>query len=112
MASRRTCGSRRRRRAAGPDVALVRRARRINRLLAAEYPDARCELDYRSPFQLLVATVLSAQCTDVRVNQVTPALFAAFPDAAAMAAAPREPPRGRSSAPRASSARRPSRSSS
>ncbi len=73
-----------------PDTALVRRARRINRLLAHEYPDARCELDYRNPFELLVATVLSAQCTDVQVNLVTPGLFAAFPDAEALAAAPRD----------------------
>ena len=72
-----------------PDAALVRRARRINRLLADEYPDARCELDYRNPFELIVATVLSAQCTDVQVNLVTPGLFAAFPDAQALAAAPR-----------------------
>ena len=71
-------------------VGLVRRARRINRTLAEVYPDARCELDFTSPFQLLVATVLSAQCTDVRVNQVTPALFARFPDAAAMASAQRD----------------------
>jgi endonuclease-3 len=75
---------------ARPDAALVRRARRINRILAGEYPDARCELDYRNPFELLVATVLSAQCMDVQVNLVTPALFAAFPDAQALAAAPRE----------------------
>ena len=75
---------------ADPGTALVRRARSINRALAAVYPDARCELDYESPFQLLVATVLSAQCTDVRVNQVTPALFARFPNAGAMASAPRE----------------------
>ncbi len=68
-------------------VALVRRARRINRTLAEVYPDARCELDFRSPLELLVATVLSAQTTDVRVNQVTPVLFAQFPDAAAYAAA-------------------------
>lgn len=73
-----------------PDVALVRRARRINRTLAEVYPDAQCELDFGDAFQLLVATVLSAQCTDVRVNQVTPALFARFPDAPAMASAPRE----------------------
>jgi endonuclease-3 len=53
------------------------------------YPDAHCELDFDGPFQLLCATVLSAQCTDVRVNQVTPALFARFPDAARMASAPR-----------------------
>lgn len=71
-------------------LALVRRARRINRMLGETYPDARCELDFTTPFELLVATVLSAQTTDVRVNQVTPALFAAFPDAAALAEAPRE----------------------
>ena len=51
------------------------------------YPDARCALDFRTPLQLLVATILSAQCTDARVNQVTPALFATYPDAAAFAAA-------------------------
>jgi endonuclease III len=51
------------------------------------YPEVRCELDFDTPFQLLVATILSAQCTDKRVNQVTPALFARFPDAAAMAKA-------------------------
>jgi endonuclease-3 len=51
------------------------------------YPDARCALDFRSPLQLLVATILSAQCTDERVNKVTPGLFAAYPDAAAFAAA-------------------------
>lgn len=70
-----------------PDVALVRRARRIDRELAVAYPDARCELDFTTPLELLVATVLSAQCTDKRVNQVTPALFARYPDAAAYAAA-------------------------
>lgn len=59
----------------------------IIRLLHAEYPDAACELDFRNPLELLVATILSAQCTDVRVNQVTPALFARFPDAAALAGA-------------------------
>jgi len=73
-----------------PDTALVRRARKINRELAAVYPDARCELDFDGPFQLVVATVLSAQCTDVRVNQVTPALFARFPDAQSMASASRD----------------------
>jgi endonuclease III len=52
------------------------------------YPDVECELDRDSPFQLLCATILSAQCTDDRVNQVTPALFAKFPNAAAMARAP------------------------
>jgi endonuclease-3 len=63
------------------------RARRIAAGLATLYPDAHCELDYANPLQLLVATILSAQCTDVRVNQVTPALFARFPDAAALAGA-------------------------
>lgn len=59
----------------------------IIRLLHAEYPDATCELDFRNPLELLVATILSAQCTDERVNRVTPALFARFPDAAALAGA-------------------------
>lgn len=70
-------------------LARVRRARRIHRLLAARYPDAHCELDFADPFQLLVATVLSAQTTDVRVNQVTPTLFDRYPDARALAAADR-----------------------
>ena len=73
-----------------PDLALVRRARRVNRALAERYPDARCELDFRTPLELLVATVLSAQTTDVRVNAVTPTLFARYPDAAAYAGADRE----------------------
>ena len=51
------------------------------------YPDAVCSLTYETPFQLLVSTQLSAQCTDARVNMVTPALFARFPDAQAFAAA-------------------------
>jgi endonuclease-3 len=51
------------------------------------YPDARCELNFGTPLQLLIATILSAQCTDARVNMVTPALFAHYPDAAAFAAA-------------------------
>ena len=68
----------------------MRRARALNRELALVYPDAHCELDYRTPYQLLVATVLSAQCTDVRVNMVTPPLFERFPDAPAMAAADRD----------------------
>ncbi len=72
------------------DVALVRRARRIDRILAATYPDARAELDFTTPFELLVVTVLSAQTTDKRVNTVSPALFAAYPDAVALAAADRE----------------------
>ena len=69
---------------------LVRRARKIDRVLAETYPDARCELDFDDPFQLLVVTVLSAQTTDQRVNAVRPTLFAAYPDPKAMAAAPRE----------------------
>lgn len=68
-------------------TALVRRARRIQRELAVIYPDAHCELDYQTPFQLVVATILSAQCTDVRVNLVTPELFARYPDAEALAGA-------------------------
>lgn len=76
--------------ASEPPLALVRRARAINRALADVYPDAHCELDYGTPFQLLAATVLSAQCTDVRVNQVTPGLFARYPDATAMAGADRD----------------------
>jgi endonuclease-3 len=70
-------------------VALTRRARRINRVLAETYPDARCELDFASPLQLAVATVLSAQTTDKRVNEVTPVLFRRYPDAAALAGADR-----------------------
>jgi endonuclease-3 len=67
------------------------RARRIVRLLAKEYPDARCALHHDNPLQLLIATILSAQCTDARVNMVTPGLFARYPDAKAFAsAAPRE----------------------
>ncbi|MFJ2823060.1 endonuclease III [Streptomyces toxytricini] len=66
---------------------MVRRARRINRDLADVYPYAHPELDFRNPFELLVATVLSAQTTDLRVNQTTPALFAAYPTPEDMAAA-------------------------
>ena len=61
------------------------RARTTHERLKGEY-DAICELDHTSPFELLVATILSAQCTDARVNMTTPALFARFPDAAALAA--------------------------
>ncbi len=70
-------------------TALVRRARAINRTLALTYPDARCELDFGNPLELLVATILSAQSTDRRVNAVTPIIFARYPDAAAYAAADR-----------------------
>ncbi|ARZ68780.1 endonuclease III [Streptomyces sp. HU2014] len=68
-------------------TALVRRARRINRELAEVYPYAHPELDFENSFELLVATVLSAQTTDLRVNQTTPALFAAYPTPEDMAAA-------------------------
>jgi endonuclease-3 len=64
------------------------RARRVARLLADMYPDAWCALRHENAWQLLVATILSAQCTDERVNMVTPALFARFPTPAALAAAP------------------------
>ena len=68
-------------------TALVRRARKINRVLAETYPDAHCELDFQNAFQLLVATVLSAQTTDKRVNLTTPALFAKYPTPEDLAAA-------------------------
>ncbi|MFG3437966.1 endonuclease III [Nonomuraea sp. NPDC047897] len=72
-------------------LALVRRARRMNRILAETYPDAHCELDFGTPLELLVATILSAQCTDKRVNMVTPVLFAKYPTVDDYAAAdPRE----------------------
>jgi endonuclease-3 len=68
-------------------TALVRRARRIDKVLAETYPDAGCELDFASPWQLLIVTVLSAQTTDKRVNTVSPALFARYPGPAELAAA-------------------------
>ncbi|SEG93282.1 DNA-(apurinic or apyrimidinic site) lyase /endonuclease III [Thermomonospora echinospora] len=71
-------------------LALVRRARRMNRELAALYPDAHCELDFTNPLELLVATILSAQCTDKRVNAVTPTLFARYRTAEEYASAERE----------------------
>ncbi|MEU6544555.1 endonuclease III [Streptomyces sp. NPDC046859] len=71
----------------GSRTALVRRARRIDRELAEVYPYAHPELDFENPFQLLVATVLSAQTTDLRVNQTTPALFAKYPGPEDLAAA-------------------------
>jgi len=71
------------------DLARVRRARKINRELAQRYPDARCELDFTTPLELLVATVMSAQTTDVRVNDVTPEVFSRYPDALAYAQADR-----------------------
>src|SRR5689334_25253974 len=63
------------------------RAAEIYDLLAEEYPDAHCELDFENAFQLGVATILSAQTTDVRVNMVTPTLFERFPNARALASA-------------------------
>jgi endonuclease-3 len=66
------------------------RAPEIFKHLAAAYPDARCALDFQTPFQLLVATILSAQCTDKRVNMVTPKLFATYPSPSALAAARQE----------------------
>ncbi|GED96544.1 endonuclease III [Gordonia crocea] len=70
-------------------LALVRRARRINRSLAVAFPHVYCELDFTNPLELSVATILSAQCTDVRVNQTTPALFARYRTAADYAGANR-----------------------
>jgi endonuclease-3 len=69
-------------------LARTRRARRAVRLLAETYPDAACELDFTNPFELLVATILSAQTTDRRVNAVTPVLFATYPTPEALAGAP------------------------
>jgi endonuclease-3 len=68
-------------------LARTRRARRVLRALAERYPDARIELDFTTPLELLVATILSAQSTDRRVNAVTPVLFARYPDATAYATA-------------------------
>ena len=70
-------------------LALTRRARRINRELAVLYPDAHCELDFTNALELSVATILSAQCTDKRVNEVTPAVFARYRTAADYAGADR-----------------------
>ena len=68
-------------------LARKRRARRINKELAEHYPYAVAELDFSNPFELLVATILSAQTTDVRVNMTTPVLFARYPAALARAEA-------------------------
>ncbi len=67
-----------------------KRARKIITALKRAYPDAQCSLSHANPYQLMVATILSAQCTDERVNIVTPALFKAFPKPTKMAAAPIE----------------------
>jgi endonuclease-3 len=68
-------------------AAKKKRAKAIYRVLSRRYPNVRCELDFNTPYQLLVATVLSAQCTDKRVNSVTPALFERFPNPKMMVAA-------------------------
>jgi endonuclease III len=70
-------------------LALVRRARRIGKILAETYPDAHIELDFGTPLELVVATILSAQCTDKRVNEVTPKVFARYRTAADYASADR-----------------------
>ena len=69
------------------ELALKRRVRKMDRELEKIHPDAHCELDFTTPLQLTVATILSAQCTDERVNAVTPAVFARYPTAADYAAA-------------------------
>jgi endonuclease-3 len=69
-----------------PSPALRRRATQILTILKRTYPDAHCALHFTTPLELLIATILSAQCTDERVNQVTPALFARCPDATSLAA--------------------------
>jgi endonuclease-3 len=74
----------RKRARAGSDLRRTQ-ARKVLRGLAKLYPDAHCALDHQNPLQLLIATILSAQCTDVRVNMVTPALFVRYPDAQAFA---------------------------
>jgi endonuclease-3 len=74
--------------AGGTKYSTQAHAAQVSRHLAQDYPDVSCALENETPFQLLVATILSAQCTDARVNMVTPELFRRWPDAAAMAAAP------------------------
>ncbi len=78
----------RRRRGVLKGAALKRQAQEVLRRLLAEYPDAHCALDFKNAYQLLVATILSAQCTDKRVNIVTPALFKQYPTPRALAKAP------------------------
>ncbi len=68
-----------------PSAKRLEQAKRVDALLAEHYPDAECSLIFDSPLQLLIATILSAQCTDERVNKVVPALFAKYPDAQAFA---------------------------
>ncbi|MEO3776280.1 endonuclease III [Micromonospora sp. B11E3] len=76
-------------RATETDLGRTRRARKIGRMLADTHPDAHCELDHANPLELAVATILSAQCTDKKVNEVTPKLFARYPTAADYAGADR-----------------------
>jgi endonuclease III len=73
--------------ASAPQLREEERVRKILRRLAEQYPDAVCALNFDNPYQLLVATILSAQCTDARVNMVTPAVFERYPDAVALAEA-------------------------
>jgi endonuclease III len=87
IAASRTGGAKTRQ-ARESDEARRARAREILRRLARAYPEARCSLDFRSPLELFVATVLSAQCTDARVNMVTPTLFRKYPTAADYARSP------------------------
>ena len=75
----------RKRRGVKRGAALKEHAAEVYARLAREYPDAHCELDHRNPLELLTATILSAQCTDKRVNMVTPTLFARYPDARTLA---------------------------
>ena len=75
-------------RSLGSPADVKRRAGKVVRALKKEYPEVHCALVHSSPFELLVATILSAQCTDARVNIVTPALFKKYPDPTAFAAAP------------------------
>ena len=75
------------RRARLKGAALEAQASVVFERLHSSYPNAHCALDHRNAFELVAATILSAQCTDKRVNLVTPALFARYPDAAALAAA-------------------------
>jgi endonuclease-3 len=74
--------------AAAVPAELKSQAAKVRKHLATDYPDVNCALENETPFQLLVATILSAQCTDERVNMVTPALFGRWPSAAEMARAP------------------------
>src|ERR1700738_4457501 len=88
--TRKTKTAARAKRARPRGAALKAHAGVVLERLLAEYPDAHCALDFTNAFELLCATILSAQCTDKRVNMVTPALFARYPDASALAAARQE----------------------